>query len=160
MTNLSLCWRSIAGGISRHFGRSFHRPDCEPGIQQTEIQLSSRVAYISINSYIINLARISKIVSLLLVGTCFLVPACRESKDSKTSMVNQHKEIKTLLDKAQASDDPIKAFQMALPEIQRYAVVDSAWISGLTIYVRYRDGGIVSWMINPQDLPQNREKRK
>lgn len=56
-----------------------------------------------------------------------------------------HAEISKMLDKALLSEDPLRSFHDVLPKVQSFASVDSAWISGNTFYVRYRNAGSVSW---------------
>ncbi len=56
-----------------------------------------------------------------------------------------HAEISKLLDEAILSEDPLRSFHAVLPKIQSFASVDSAWISGNTFYVRYKNAGNVSW---------------
>jgi hypothetical protein len=79
------------------------------------------------------------------------------------SIRRDHKEISTILDKALLSEAPVDSFRAALARVQAYSTVDSAWISGLSFFVKYKHGGIVSWTVptEPTNQPtQQGEKRK
>lgn len=58
-------------------------------------------------------------------------------------------EISKILDAALLSEAPIDSFRVALPKVQSYPTVDSAWIDGSTFFVKYKQGGIVSWIATP-----------
>jgi hypothetical protein len=80
--------------------------------------------------------------------------SCTDSKNSKSKLKSEHEEIAAIMDKALLGNDPVQSFHDALPRIRAYASVDSAWISGMALYVKYVEGGIVSWSASPDDLPK------
>jgi hypothetical protein len=61
-----------------------------------------------------------------------------------------HAAISKMLDAALLSDNPRRDFQTILPEVRSFSAVDSAWTDGTTFFVRYREGGIVSWTAPPE----------
>jgi hypothetical protein len=58
-----------------------------------------------------------------------------------------HAAISSILDKAVLSENPKREFENSLDKVRSYASVDSAWISGSSFFVKYKQGGIVSWMV-------------
>lgn len=91
---------------------------------------------------------------------CTLFLCCKESEIPKSTIRGDHEEIKAILDKALLSDDPIQSFQEALPRIRKFSSVDSAWVKGLTLYVKYNKGGIVSWSASPNDLTKTKKEQQ
>ena len=67
-------------------------------------------------------------------------------------MKRDHEAISSLLDKAILSENPKQEFASALEKVRTYSSVDSAWISGSSFFVKYKQGGVVSWTIPPPTL--------
>jgi hypothetical protein len=67
-------------------------------------------------------------------------------------MNDEMTEIKALLDKAVLSDDPIQQFKEALPKVQGYSSVDSAWVTNSAIFVKLKKGSTVSWVASPENI--------
>ncbi len=93
--------------------------------------------------------KILEIIFFLLILTLFiaLLFSCI-NHEMRNHITDDHKKIKTLLDEALLSNDPMMDFKRLLPEIREYSTVDSAWISGLTFYVKYKKSGVVTWTIS------------
>ena len=60
-----------------------------------------------------------------------------------------HAEISKMLDAALLSDSPVASFRSVLKRVQSYPSVDSAWIDGSTFFVKYKHGGVLSWIVTP-----------
>lgn len=76
--------------------------------------------------------------------------SCKSIELSK--MKDEFQQIKTILDKALLSDDPIASFHNALPKIRNLSSVDIAWIRNKAFLVKFKSGGIISWIINQDNL--------
>ncbi len=66
-----------------------------------------------------------------------------------SSIKRDHESISSVLDKALLSANPKLEFENALEKVRAYPSVDAAWISGFSFFVKYKEGGIVSWTIQP-----------
>ncbi|MDO9255336.1 MAG: hypothetical protein Q7U54_07490 [Bacteroidales bacterium] len=73
-----------------------------------------------------------------------------QNLSQSSSMKDEMIEIKALLDKAMLSDDPIQHFKDALPKVQSYSSVDSAWITNTAIFVKFKKGSPLSWIAEPK----------
>jgi hypothetical protein len=76
--------------------------------------------------------------------------ACAFEGVHTSGISRDHAAISKLLDAALLSDNPRSEFQTILPEVRSFSAVDSAWTDGTTFFVRYREGGIVSWTVPPE----------
>ena len=84
----------------------------------------------------------------MLVGFVVAFAACRTPESQVAdNLKRDHEAIASILDKALLDENPKRAFESSLEKIRSYASVDSAWISGLSFFVKYKEGGIVSWTI-------------
>ncbi|MCX6287195.1 MAG: hypothetical protein NTY96_08770 [Bacteroidetes bacterium] len=72
--------------------------------------------------------------------------------ESKNTVKDEYQQIKSILDKAMSSDDPLQKFQQELPRIKKFSTVDSAWVTNIAFFVRFKKGGTVSWILDPEDL--------
>ena len=70
-------------------------------------------------------------------------------------MEDEYKIVQEKMDSALMSDDPLKAFQDLLPEINKYNCVDSAWIEGPAAWIQYHKGGKQSWFISTEGKNTN-----
>jgi hypothetical protein len=89
---------------------------------------------------------------ILRIMTMFLLAlaGCGQHDSQGTDgMKRDDAEITRLLDAALLSQAPIDSFKTLLSKVQSYPSVDSAWISGVTFFVKYKQGGIVSWTAPP-----------
>lgn len=92
---------------------------------------------------------INLIKKTLIVGVILF--SCVSPKETKMNN-DQYKEIKTMLDSAMLCKDPIKKFNEILPNILNLSVVDTAWITNIGFFVKYKKGRTESWLLNPEDL--------
>ncbi|MEI6885378.1 MAG: hypothetical protein WCO02_12885 [Bacteroidota bacterium] len=79
-----------------------------------------------------------------------VVFSCKSSEPVRVK--DEFEQIKTMLDKALLSNDPQKSFSEALPKVRKFSTVDSAWIESRTFLVKFKSGGIVSWIITDNNL--------
>ena len=71
-------------------------------------------------------------------------------KESDVDMLKRdHEAISKILDKALLGDDPQLALKNSLEKVRSFSSVDSAWISGSSFFVKYKQGGKVSWTVPP-----------
>jgi hypothetical protein len=89
---------------------------------------------------------ITIVVLILILSTCFVFMNYKH----KQSIESDHKKIKAMMDDALLSADPIKRFDELFPKIISHPRVDSVWISGTTLYLKYKKGGLVSWSVTPE----------
>ena len=82
-----------------------------------------------------------------------LITYCKSSDNMQIE--DEYTEIKAKMDKALMSDQPLEAFEKIIPDINKYESVDSAWIAGISVWVKFKKGGKLSWMMDPQDLKKN-----
>jgi hypothetical protein len=80
--------------------------------------------------------------------------ACSSQKSGSLDIRRDHEAIGNILDAAVLSDSPPAEFKKALVTVRSYASVDSAWIDGANFYVKYKNGGIVTWTAPPQSRSQ------
>lgn len=59
------------------------------------------------------------------------------------------------MDEALMSDDPLSEFKKLLPKIKQYKTVDSTWITGYSVWVKFKDGGKLSWIIPHENQNTN-----
>lgn len=99
--------------------------------------------------------RIITLLPMILVG--FMTCGHHDSQ-GPDSLKRDHAEISKILDAAMLSEAPVDSFHSALRKVQSYPTVDSAWIDGLTFFVKYKHGGIVSWIVPPPtpNTPNNK----
>jgi len=101
---------------------------------------------------------IFKIFLIIAILVVIIVSAINIKKyQFKQEIESDHKEIKKILDEALLSNEPIIKLNEAIPKINKYSTVDSVWFSGLTIFVKYKKGGLVSWSISPENLNKEKE---
>jgi len=82
-----------------------------------------------------------------------LLGGCTHQESQTDAIRRDHEAISRLLDAALLSDNPRREFQNALPRVRAFATVDSAWTDGTTFFVVYKEGGLVSWTVPPnQDV--------
>ncbi|MEI7661619.1 MAG: hypothetical protein WCK34_05465 [Bacteroidota bacterium] len=67
-------------------------------------------------------------------------------------MSDEYIQIKAILDHAVLSENPMKRLSEALPKVRQFASVDSAWITGNGIFVKFSKGATISWIVNPEDI--------
>jgi hypothetical protein len=75
---------------------------------------------------------------------------CAGERPGTFDVKRDHEAISRILDAALLSDKPTQEFQRALVTVRSFASVDSAWTEGVSFYVKYRNGGIVSWTAPPK----------
>jgi hypothetical protein len=92
---------------------------------------------------------LSLVVPSLMMGA-LLFCSCSAEKQGAMDIRRDHEAISQLLDSAVLSDSPAREFLKALSAVRGYASVDSAWIDGVSFFVRYKNGGIVTWTAPPQ----------
>jgi hypothetical protein len=92
---------------------------------------------------------------LLMVGLS--LSGCATDKPPAPDLKRDHEAISRILDAAVLHATPWSEFTKALPAVRAYSSVDSAWTDGITFFVRYKNGGIVSWTAPPQ--PSTQDKR-
>jgi len=80
--------------------------------------------------------------------------ACSPEKSGSIDIRRDNEAISRILDAAVMSDSPSAEFMKALAKVRSYASVDSAWIDGTNFYVKYKNGGIVTWTAPPQSRSQ------
>jgi len=74
---------------------------------------------------------------------------CGSSKLHK--MENDITIIRNKMDEALLTDNPMEAYKKLLPEIMKDTLVDSAWITGYTVWVKFKEGGKMSWFVPVND---------
>ncbi|MCX6283487.1 MAG: hypothetical protein NTW31_04530 [Bacteroidetes bacterium] len=97
-----------------------------------------------------------KLITLIGIITVLLLPLmlmtnCKPP-ESKNIIKDEYQQIKKILDKAMSSDNPLQKFHQELPRIQKFSTVDSAWVTNIAFFVRFREGGTVSWILDAKDL--------
>lgn len=80
----------------------------------------------------------------------FLIAACGQHNASLSEMKKDHEAVKKILDAALLSERPLEALRDSLEKVRTFTSVDSAWISGVTLFVRYKEGSTVSWTAPPE----------
>jgi hypothetical protein len=86
---------------------------------------------------------------MTMLATFFATCGQSESRNADT-LKRDHEEISTLLDRALLSESPIDTFKVLTGKIRSYPSVDSAWVEGGTFFVKYKNGGTVTWTITNQ----------
>jgi len=94
--------------------------------------------------------RIRTIRNIMGIMLIIILFSCKMTNNSQ--IADQHKEISSILDSALLCDDPLGKFNEVLPKIREFSAVDSAWILDLSFFVKYKEGGTVSWDLSPHDL--------
>ncbi len=90
------------------------------------------------------------IVGAIVTSAFTMVGFSCQNKESEAEMIkSDHDAISSILDKALLNENPKREFESSLKKIRAYASVDSAWISGSSLFVKYKQGGVVSWTIPP-----------
>jgi hypothetical protein len=97
---------------------------------------------------------------ILFVSTVVLIvfaslDGCSPDKPGVDTIRRDDLAIRQMLDSAVLSEAPAQAFARALPMVRAHASVDSAWTDGPSIFVRYKNGGIVTWTVPPAPLIQD-----
>lgn len=82
-------------------------------------------------------------MALILLSSCF-------GLSEKGRINSDYKSIKIILDNAVLSDNPEKKFIAALLKVKQFSSVDTAWIGGSSFFVKFKDGGTVSWTKSPK----------
>lgn len=62
-------------------------------------------------------------------------------------MKDEYQIIETKLDEAIMSQNPREACLELIPEISAYKSVDSVWLEGSNLWVKFKEKGKVSWFI-------------
>lgn len=62
-------------------------------------------------------------------------------------MKDEYQIIETKLDGAIMSQNPREACLELIPEISAYKSVDSVWIEGSNLWIKFKEKGKVSWFI-------------
>ena len=90
------------------------------------------------------------LISLLILIGFF---SCQSNQVQTKSIAGHMKteltEIKSLIDKALLSDNPIAEFKNLLPKVKEYKSIDSAWMTNSAFYVKVKNGAVLSWLIQP-----------
>ena len=73
---------------------------------------------------------------------------CCSGLIEKGKIKSDYQSIKIILDSAILSDEPNQKFIEALPKVKKLSTVDTVWINGSSFYVKFKKGGIISWMSN------------
>jgi hypothetical protein len=81
-----------------------------------------------------------------------VLAGCQQPRDLTLDIKKDHAAIKQLADSALVSEEPLRSLQALLPKIRSFPAVDSAWMSGSALFVRYRGGGLVSWSAAKNDV--------
>jgi|WetSurMetagenome_2_1015567.scaffolds.fasta_scaffold00317_17 hypothetical protein len=88
------------------------------------------------------------------VVLCFLaiLPGsfCGGKKVVDTGMHADYASIDGLAKNALLGDNPVESLRALMPAIRERRSVDSVWILGGTLYVRYKNAGLVSWSAEPK----------
>jgi hypothetical protein len=84
------------------------------------------------------------LMTVLALGACG-----RMDSQNENSIKRDHAAISKVLDSALLSPSPLDSFRVALPKVKAYPTVEKAWIDGLTFFVQYKQGGVVSWTVPP-----------
>jgi len=92
-------------------------------------------------TYIFNMKKIilSLVIIIIVISLLFLLKIKNIESD--------HKQIKEICDKALISNNPEEQFQKAISKIKDFKTVEKVWFLSNTLYVKYKDGGQVSWSI-------------
>jgi len=59
---------------------------------------------------------------------------------------SDHEKISQILDEVMISAYPAQNFDKAISEIEKFKSVEEVWVSGETLFVKYKMGGQVSWI--------------
>jgi hypothetical protein len=83
----------------------------------------------------------------------------QHDSQSGDSLKRDHAAISKMLDSALLSEAPIDSFRVVLETVKSFPSVDSAWIDGVTFYVKYKQGGILAWTAPPQPTTNGEERK-
>jgi len=85
------------------------------------------------------------LITLLLLPVLFFFTFCKSTTNQH--MKDEYQIIETKLDEAIMSQNPREACLELIPEISAYKSVDSVWLEGSNLWVKFKEKGKVSWFI-------------
>ncbi len=88
---------------------------------------------------------LEKLVAFLIVILLLSAFSCQTQ--TSVQMLKDHESLQQKIDDAILKEDPMKEVQELLPQIQKYDIVDSAWIDGYSFWIQYKNGGKQMWLI-------------
>jgi hypothetical protein len=90
---------------------------------------------------------------IILAAVLLTASSCKPPEEQNVTRLKQdHEEITKILDRAMLSDAPVDSFKAAFERVKKYPSVDSVWISGVSFFIKYKQGGIVSWTVPPKPI--------
>jgi hypothetical protein len=91
---------------------------------------------------------LTSLASALVASVVFAFATCgQQNAPGASNLKRDHEAISSILDKALLNENPKREFESSLEKVRSYTSVDSAWISGQSFFVKYKEGGVVSWTI-------------
>lgn len=88
-----------------------------------------------------------------------MLSGCTGQTSGTFDVQRDHKAISLIVDAAVLSDNPPREFRKALTQVRSFSSVDSAWTDGVTFFVKYKNGGTVSWTAPPEPTIQDHNTR-
>jgi hypothetical protein len=95
-------------------------------------------------------AGIPLLVLVVLIPVMPMLLGCSGERTGAVDMKHDHEAISRILDAAVLSDKPSREFQKALAPVRAFSSVDSAWTDGTSFFVKYINGGVVTWTAPPE----------